>query len=35
MIQRWIVTPGLDFTLNYDPRSEFQVELWPLVIIQR
>ena len=40
---RWIVTPGLYSTLNYDPRSEFyvefwsqfNVELWPGVIIQR
>ena len=32
---RWILSPGLDFTLNYDPRSSFHVECWPRVTIQR
>ena len=43
MIPRWIVTPGLDNTLNCDPElncdlglgSQFNVEFWPGVIIQR
>ena len=43
MIPRWIVTPGLDSTLNCDPKlncdlglgSQFNVEFWPGVIIQR
>ena len=35
IIPRWIVTPGLDSTLNYDPGSEFLVVLWPRVIFQR
>ena len=43
MIPRWIVTPGLDSTLNCDTKlncdlgfgSKFNVEFWPGVIIQR
>ena len=35
IIPRWIVIPGLDLMLNYDPRSEFHVELRPRIIIQR
>ena len=35
MIPRWILTPGHDSTLNFDPGSEFYVELWPRVMIPR
>ena len=35
MIPRWILTPGHDSTLNFDPGSEFHVELWPRVMIPR
>ena len=43
MIPRWIVTPGLDSTLNCDPElncdlglgSQFNVQFWLGVIIQR
>ena len=36
-IQRWIVTPSHDSTLNYHLVlwSQFNVEIWPRVIIQR
>ena len=42
-ISRWIVTPGLDSTLNCYTKlncdlglgSQFNVEFWPGVIIQR
>ena len=35
-IPRWIMTPGLNFTLNCDPESWFNVQLWYgiLMIIQ-
>ena len=29
VILRWILTPGHDSTLNYDPGSLFHFELWP------
>ena len=29
LIPRWIMTPGLDSTLNYDPESWFNIKLWP------
>ena len=34
---RWVVTPGQNYTLNYDPnpRSQFNVESWLWVTIQR
>ena len=43
LIQRWIVTPGLNSTLTCDPKSnydlglgsQFNVEFWPGVIIKR
>ena len=31
-VEMW--PPGLDSTLNYDPRSWFHVECWPWVMIQ-
>ena len=35
-IPRWIMSPGLNSTLNCDPKSWFNVQLWPgiLIIIQ-
>ena len=35
MVQRCIVTPGNDFTVNCDPGSSLNVELWPRVMVQR
>ena len=29
LIPRWIMTPGLDSTLNVDPESWFNIKLWP------
>ena len=29
LIPRWIMTLGINFTLNFDPESWFNVKLWP------
>ena len=31
LIPRWIMTPGLESTLNVDPKSWFNIELWPAI----